>query len=33
MGCVSLNGINYLNDHEVDKLLNDKNEKYRKSLI
>jgi len=33
LGCHSLNSINYLTDNEVEKLINDKNEKYRKSLI
>jgi L-fuculose-phosphate aldolase len=33
LGCRGLSSINYLTDNEVEKLINDKNEKYRKSLI
>jgi L-fuculose-phosphate aldolase len=33
LGGISLNSINYLTDDEIEKLMKDKNEKYRKSLI
>jgi ribulose-5-phosphate 4-epimerase/fuculose-1-phosphate aldolase len=30
---IKLKSVNYLTNSEIDKLLNDENEKYRKSLI
>jgi ribulose-5-phosphate 4-epimerase/fuculose-1-phosphate aldolase len=33
LGCLNLNSINFLTDDEVKKIINDSNEKYRKSLI